>query len=47
MSLELGRMMRREILEAAEVATRAFDDYEYSGKTMGSWSVRKKLTDKL
>ena len=78
-------MKRRELREAAEVATRAFDDYEYftnwfpekqsrnriqfallwrefrtnfrasqylvcqfptiayGGKTMGSWSVKKKL----
>ena len=29
MALEFGRMIRSEIREAAELATRAFDDYEY------------------
>lgn len=29
MNLTFGRMKRRELREAAEVATRAFDDYEY------------------
>ena len=29
MNLAFGRMKRRELREAAEVATRAFDDYEY------------------
>lgn len=29
MALEFGRMERSEIREAAELATRAFDDYEY------------------
>lgn len=69
MDVEFGKMKRREIRSAAEVATRAFDDYEYftnsekniafykklgfevfdyrtiehDGKTMGSWSVKKKL----
>lgn len=69
MDVEFGKMKRREIRAAAEVATRAFDDYEYftnsekniafykklgfevfdyrtiehDGKTMGSWSVKKKL----
>ena len=68
MNLTFGRMKHRELREAAEVATRAFDDYEYftnsekniafykklgfevfdfrtieyRGKTMGSWSVKKK-----
>lgn len=69
MDVEFGKMKSREIRAAAEVATRAFDDYEYftnsekniafykklgfevfdyrtiehDGKTMGSWSVKKKL----
>ena len=69
MTLEFGMMKHGEIRQAAELAARAFDDYEYftnsknniafykklgfevfdyrtiehDGKTMGSWSVKKKL----
>lgn len=45
MELEFGPMTRKEIREAAEVATRAFDyrTIEYGGKVMGSWSVKMKL----
>ena len=69
MSLEFDKLKRCEIREAAALATRAFDDYEfftnsekniayyrkrgyevfdertieYGGKSMGSWSVRKRI----
>lgn len=70
MALEFGMMKHGEMIrQAAELAARAFDDYEYFtnsknniafykklgfevfdyrtiehvGKTMGSWSVKKKL----
>ena len=45
MALEFGMMKHGEIRQAAELATRAFDyrTIEHEGKTMGSWSVKKKL----
>lgn len=69
MALEFGMMKHGDIRQAAELAARAFGDYEYftnsknniafykklgfevfdyrtiehDGKTMGSWSVKKKL----